>query len=104
LRGAAGYRVAAEKRYAVVLEDLDEAHLEVEVVFAEHVAEQHAERIGALGGKVGEIRRDELPGDVGTRLRRRKCTPSTSMSCVRTSVSEPTSSTRCIVERSRAAG
>ena len=40
----------------------------VPCVVAEREAEQRAERPGALGGEVGEIHRDQLPGDVAGRV------------------------------------
>ena len=35
---------------------------------AERVAEQHADRPRALGGEVGQVHRDQLPGDVAGRI------------------------------------
>ncbi len=60
-----GDGVAAKQRRVVVAERFGQPGEKAHVVPAQRIAEQHAERLGPLGGKVGHVAGDELPGDIG---------------------------------------
>ena len=60
----AAHRVAAQQRNPVLRGNLLQAFDKARVIIAEHVRNENADRLRSLGGKVGEIHRDQLPGDI----------------------------------------
>ena len=59
------HRVAAQQRGGIGLEHLPEARDEAFVGVAQHMRNQHPDGGGALGGKIGQVHRHQLPRDVG---------------------------------------
>jgi hypothetical protein len=59
------HRVAAQQRSTEVLESFAKAPKEGFAAGAKLVSQQHADRFGTFGRKVGDVRGDQFPGDIG---------------------------------------
>ena len=62
------HRVAAEQRYGKavdrLLQPFDKGRVPL-VASGAAITEQHAQRLRALGREIGQVHRDQLPGDIG---------------------------------------
>jgi hypothetical protein len=74
------------------------------VIAAQRIADQHAQRLGALGGQIGQVGGHQTPGHIGHVLIGQVMHALRQRSWVRISVSLPTSSTAQSSLSPRAAG